>query len=395
MSYARTSVKGIIFCNSYQAFNGFTLFTPVDGTGVWLIDMRGNIVHQWEMSVKPAGYVELLPNGHLLFAGKHPDCPLSNVEGAGGILLEVDWDGNIKWKYEDPCLHDSFYRKDNGNTLVIKWVKIPNRISGKIEGSILWGDTIQEITQNGSIQWSWTAHEHLDPKLDISCPICPRIDGPHANGCIELPNGNILITFWKNNEIVIIDRATGDISWRWGNGQLTHPYAATLLDNGNILIFDSGYHQPGIDLSNSRILEVNPQTNDIVWHYKDGENSLFYSSTISNCQRLPNSNTLICEGSTGRIFEVTLNGELAWEYVNDLPFYHPPSPGLKHCKVFVAKPYEADYSGLKTRVNSVEKKQSAPGVEIEEEIKEGSNSTKEKHKSIEKFVYDRLHNLGY
>jgi len=403
MSYARTSVKGIVFCNSYRAFNGFTLFAPVNGTGAWLIDMKGKIVNYWEMSVKPAGYVELLPNGHLLFAGKHPDSPLPDVEGAGGVLLEVDWDGNIKWNYEDPCLHDSFYRKDNGNTLVIKWVKIPNSIAGKVEGGcfgteregIMWGDIIQEITQKGTIEWSWTVHEHLDPELDISCPICPRIEWTHANGCLELPDGDILITLWKNNEIVIIDKTTGDISWRWGYGQLAHPYTSTLLDNGNILIFDSGYHRPGINLGNSRILEIAPRTGDIKWSYEEGENQLFYSSTISNCQRLPDGNTLICEGSTGRIFEITSNGELVWEYINNLPFYYPSPPGLKHCKVFTAKRYGVDYSGLKGRANTIETKQAAPGIELEEGGKETFNTTKENQKSVEESVHHRLRQLGY
>src|SRR5262245_44243265 len=42
----------------------------------------------------------------------------------------------------------------------------------------------------------------------------------------------------------------------------------------------------------------------------------FFSPRISNAQRLPNGNTLICEGDSGRLFEVTAGGELVWEYVN-------------------------------------------------------------------------------
>ncbi len=47
MSFARTSMKGIIFCNSYQTYNGLTLFTSAEGTGVWLIDMQGRFIHYW------------------------------------------------------------------------------------------------------------------------------------------------------------------------------------------------------------------------------------------------------------------------------------------------------------------------------------------------------------
>jgi hypothetical protein len=40
---------------------------------------------------------------------------------------------------------------------------------------------------------------------------------------------------------------------------------------------------------------------------------------ISGAERLPNGNTLICEGAKGRVFEVTATHEIVWEYVN--PFF--------------------------------------------------------------------------
>ena len=44
--------------------------------------------------------------------------------------------------------------------------------------------------------------------------------------------------------------------------------------------------------------------------------SRFYSPFISGAQRLPNGNTLICEGSGGRLIEVTADHELVWEYIS-------------------------------------------------------------------------------
>lgn len=44
----------------------------------------------------------------------------------------------------------------------------------------------------------------------------------------------------------------------------------------------------------------------------------FYSSFISSARRLPNGNTLICEGMYGRIFQVTQSGETVWEYMNPI-----------------------------------------------------------------------------
>jgi hypothetical protein len=51
-------------------------------------------------------------------------------------------------------------------------------------------------------------------------------------------------------------------------------------------------------------------------------------------QRLPNGNTLINEGSFGRFFEVSLEGEIVWEYVN--PYFAPAaeSPKSQYNTVF-------------------------------------------------------------
>ena len=55
--------------------------------------------------------------------------------------------------------------------------------------------------------------------------------------------------------------------------------------------------------ANSRVLEINPVTLELVWSYvSPGQ---FFGSNISGAQRLPNGNTLITEGPTGRVFEVT------------------------------------------------------------------------------------------
>ena len=57
-------------------------------------------------------------------------------------------------------------------------------------------------------------------------------------------------------------------------------------------------------------------TLEIVWEYKveSGEKK-FYSHNISSAQRLPNGNTLIDEGANGRIFEVSADKEIVWEFI--------------------------------------------------------------------------------
>ena len=85
---------------------------------------------------------------------------------------------------------------------------------------------------------------------------------------------------------------------------------------------------------------------EIVWIYEtDGYANLrFFSKSMGTQQRLPNGNTLICEGMTGRVFEVTYEGEMVWEYVN--PFYGPDERFGNANRLFRAYRYDADFTGF-------------------------------------------------
>ncbi|MFW6139021.1 MAG: aryl-sulfate sulfotransferase, partial [Spirochaetota bacterium] len=307
MAYARTRIKGLVYCDSRRASGGLTLFTPLEGKGVWLIDMQGRVINQWEMPYKPGCYGELLPNGNMLYAGRNESGPLSDVEGAGGVLLETDWSGRIVWEYTDPYLHHGFYRMKNGNTLVMKWTEVPEHFAGRVRGGdpgsekngIMWGEKIQEIRPSGTVAWEWMAHEHLAPEDFARCPFCPRDTWLHGNGCVELPDGSILVSFAKVNTIAIIDKNTGNVKWSWGtDGELAHQHSPVYLHSGNVLVFDNGFHPNGMAQNYSRVLEIDPRSNKMVWSYEGPESGdmrmLIYSSMYSNCQRLSNGNTLIC-----------------------------------------------------------------------------------------------------
>ena len=51
---------------------GFTLFAPQTGNGrVILIDIYGDIAHEWQMPVRPGRDAVILPNGNLGYNGSH------------------------------------------------------------------------------------------------------------------------------------------------------------------------------------------------------------------------------------------------------------------------------------------------------------------------------------
>ena len=85
----------------------------------------------------------------------------------------------------------------------------------------------------------------------------------------------------------------------------------TVLENGNLLIFDNSEK-----IKNSRVIEFNPLTQEIVWSYRGDSKNTFYTGIIGSNQRLANGNTLITESETGRAFEVTGDNRIVWEFVN-------------------------------------------------------------------------------
>lgn len=340
-----------------KVYNGYTLFAPISSNIVWLMDMRGRLVHRWETPFEPGLHGVLLPNGNLLYAGRVESKPFA-VDfgiGAGGILVEYDWEGNEVWQYEDSSMHHDFYRMENGNTMVLRWVAVPNGVSQKVMGGVegsegkgpMLTDSFREIDRDGNVVWEWNAYDHLETERHTICPLCNKYEWTHMNSCFVMPNGDIMTTSFNLSRIFIISKETGSIRWEWGEGNLAHPHNPTLLDSGNILVFDNGMHRRSAPFAYSRVLEINPDNGEIVWEYINPCPTSFFSSIMSGAQRLPNGNTLICETTKGRFFEITKEGDIVWEYIN--PFFNYGNwAGFGYNNmVFRAHRYGPDFPGFK------------------------------------------------
>jgi outer membrane protein assembly factor BamB len=125
--------------------------------------------------------------------------------------------------------------------------------------------------------------------------------------------GNVLVTSRRQNVTAIINWDSNLVLWAWGQGEILSPHDATLLDNGNILLLDNGDkgHRPF-----SRVLEIDPLTDKIVWEYRAENPEDFFTASRGAIQRLPNGNTLITNSNSGQVFEVTHEGEIVWEFLN-------------------------------------------------------------------------------
>jgi outer membrane protein assembly factor BamB len=337
----RRARTGLIAHDPTRAQPGYTLFAPMLGDGtVYLVDTDGVVAHTWRLPYRPGLYGYLLDNGHLFYGGKVPE-DLARFEAwprfKGGAVLEVDWRGRVVWELKHPDHHHDARRLRNGNVLLLRPLpaEMAARVRGglagtEVEGGVIYADYLLETTTGGAIVWEWRSWEHLDPE---SYPVTlqdRRAEWTHGNTVAETADGNIVVSFRNISTVVMIERATGKIVWTLGSPPLAQQHDPRPLPNGNLLIFDNGTHRRDHPATYSRVIEVDPRTSAIVWQYTDQSLFEFFSPYISGAQRLSNGNTLICEGCHGRIFEVTREGEIVWEYVSPYFSQEPGAPGLNN-----------------------------------------------------------------
>jgi Arylsulfotransferase (ASST) len=295
-------------------------------------------VHTWNLPYRPGVYGYITDGGTLFYNGQIPnDTFLGKTPFMGGAAMEVDWNGKMLWEVRRPDHHHDGRLLRNGNIILLCMRElrddIAKRVRGgrpgtEVDGKRIWADFLVEMTTGGKVVWEWRSWDHLDPEKDVLTEVQGgREEWTHANSVFEEPDGNLLVSFREISTVVRIDRNTGKILWKLGAPPLAGQHAPYRLANGNVLIFDNGPHRLDRTFPFSRVIEVNSETNEIVWTYQEPQEYNFFSPRISNAQRLPSGNTLINEGSFGRFFEVTPKGDVVWEYVN--PYFGPPTAPAK------------------------------------------------------------------
>jgi len=310
------------------------------GGGVQKITWDGTLI--WDFRYYTNDYsshhdIELLPNGNILM---------------------------IAWEY--------YTRAE-----AIAQGKDPNKI-----GSNTWSDHIIEVKptgpSSGEIVWEWHVWDHLiqdyDPLkpnygvvadypelIDLNFGSTNR-DWLHTNSIdYNEEFDQILVSVRTFNEIWVIDHSTtteeaaghaggnsgkgGDLLYRWGNPQsydagfstdreFYGQHDATWVEpgypgEGNIMVFNNGGGRPGPDYTS--IDEIVPPVDEYgnyaytpgnsygpeeqIWVYDCN----FYAYYIGGAQRIPNGNTLICNGPGGEFIEVTPSGVIVWDYENQYP----------------------------------------------------------------------------
>jgi hypothetical protein len=344
--------KGTTVYKPEKCYGGLTVIAPFLSRTVYLVNMMGEVVHQWQIRETEdcgeplyADFLEKQTGDSLLsILWRHEE----NFERHGmvhqGRIVQFDWNGEVTWRYNAPegfSVHHDLERLSGGNTMILGSRR---QTFPAISSKEIADDYYREIDPDGKVLWEWFTSDHIDEFdfTDDERRIMAEQGGDlfHTNTCTILPDtplgrsdarfraGNIMGSQRSVGQIFIVDRVTGEVVWVWGNheGGLVGQHHPTMLHNGNILIYDNGGHSgyPTRHRPKTRLIEIEPATGEIVWEcgyeYDMRLSSKFSGASWGSAQRLPNGNTLSLDTHSGRVFEVTAFGEVVWEYINPFPW---------------------------------------------------------------------------
>ena len=341
------------------------------GSKVYLTSKTGERLKTWNFDSKLGNDIELLSDGSLLGIFK-PDEVFFSFGGYGGVLKKFNTNGILEWDFkintQNELAHHDFEVLPNGNILVLVWERFKED-----EASILGFDGVGDIflekiveitSEDRSVVWEWRSVDHLiqdfdseaknfgivsehPEKINLNYSQIENGDLMHANGLFYDEQRDLIylsVNFFSevwaiphqyDTKTTITEK--GDLNFRFGNpkaynGNETrlffnnhHPNLVTLHPEtkNHFLIYMNGSKDelsivyefilpPKIDIE-----PKNWTTPQVFWKYS---NSDLFNLKISGALRLPNGNTLICEGDFG-YWEVTPEGEVVWKFRGDTTFW--------------------------------------------------------------------------
>ena len=378
-----------LFARLLENGNLLTFANTDQGRYVREVDRNGNILWQCTQGLPHHDFLKM-PNGNVLLLSRQRKTPEEAI-AAGANPEFIGTDG-----LKVPHIVEARPTGPANCEIVWEWSA--------------WDHLIQEFDSSKANYGVVAEHPEL---IDLNFRLSEAFsrDDPsdwiHSNGIDYNPELDQIMLLPRHfSEVWIIDHSTtsaeaaghsggnsgkgGDLVYRWGNPrayragtpddqQLFWPHnpqwiVPGLPGAGNILIFNNGVEftdfirgystvdeiVPPVDGANYRL---NPDSAyapvEPVWAYTAATPSDFYAEYISGAQRLPNGNTLICDGVHGTLFEVTPAGKTVWKYVNPRTSSGPlrqgepvPTEQLRSGtevpanRVYRAYRYAPDYPGL-------------------------------------------------
>ena len=311
-----------------------------------LIDMAGEVVHRWRvpdavyeaagdeiLALKPGQYeimgTHLYANGDVLFIVGYR------------VLAKLDRCSNLQWIFPGQPHHD-IEVLDDGRIWVPTWRARETEHSTtrtfNDDQLVLLSPEGKELDRI-SVFDAFIDSDYRGVVLEggSSYPSVSGLDTMHVNDVdIVTPGfaqnhafanpGDFLVSLRKVDSVAIIDRETRRVKWAL-TGLFLRQHDPDMLDDGTLLVFDNRTDQSQLNgarhliepqrFGYSRVVQLEPETQRVVWQYEGTPEHPFYTSIHGDQQALPNGNVLISESEGGRVFEVEREtNRTVWEFRN-------------------------------------------------------------------------------
>jgi hypothetical protein len=333
-------LNGVVRHDRKAAQPGLNLFTSGHAPVALLMDMEGNILHEWR-----ADFTKVFPD--------HPDAARKKKKKQnfwrhaemlpGGDLLgiwnnygifKLDRDSNVIWSLPNSAHHDLDVTDDGRiYTLTSETLLLPEAGPAPInvdfitllsaDGAELRRLSVPKALENARwpklIKEFWerekTRKTHLAPKSAKLDPfhtnsvwILSRLEADRlGDGFFE---GDILVSMCLLDTIASIDMQEERTTW-FQTGPFSLQHHPRVTTDGQIVLFNNHVTR---ELSSAQI--VDPQTGKVTWEYTGPDDAPLHSTTSSSAEMLPGGTILIVETNPGRVLEVTLDKRVVWEYHN-------------------------------------------------------------------------------
>lgn len=320
-------LSGVTVYDRTHTQDGLNFYTTGDAPGAVLMDMEGEVLHKWAYSYmsawKQSSRPKLRPSAkgsgfwrraHLFENGD----VLAVFDGLA--IIKVDKDSKLIWANLGGFHHDLDVMDDGTIYVLTREAHIVPRYNPdhailedyvavlNSDGEELRRVSILDVLENTEYAW---ALELAGESGDIfHTNTVEVLDGRLADEIPAFQKGNVLVTIRELDLAAVIDMEQESVVWALAGGWGA-PHQATILKNGNMMIFDNRGNE-----GSSRVIELDVATETAVWIYEGTKPADFRSGECGSSMRLPNGNTLITESDRGKAFEVTPDGTTVWKYVN-------------------------------------------------------------------------------
>lgn len=335
------SDTGVVVHHPQLAYQGYNYYVSGHAPEAILMDMDGNVLHRWHKE-----FDEVWPNVDSRRAGKRDYWRHSHLFKNGDLLaiyeglglIKIDKNSNLLWSYSHGCHHDLDVLDDGRIYVLTREVRSYARLRG---GKPLLEDFVTILSADGqSIKRVSILQAFLNSPYKSVLNRVPgwydNLDIFHTNTVEVLDGrlhamspafkrGNVLISLREVDVIAVVDMDQASVLWAM-SGMWKAQHKPTVLENGNILLFDNHGHggfskviefNPFAQEPSHNLLdEFDPFQQQVAWIYGGDKTNGFFSRTCGSAERLPNGNTLIKQTNSGRVFEVTPDKKTAWEFLN-------------------------------------------------------------------------------